>query len=257
MNKSILLERIGSLSAPKRDEYREIFDSHFKDSPRRTLEAVLRRYGLGRRKTLDFGCAWGASLIHFGPGSLGIDISERCALFAHDTGLPVKRVDIFEEEYNLQVADDFEAAWCCNVLEHVASPHTVLIRLRQKLQGGGLIFVTVPIIPKHGLVERCLRSLLKLKYGHKKMSYLSSDHINAFTARSLAFTVERAGFRVVEVDVFPLRGVCPGLLRRFLVHDWSSVTVVGEKIGGWDYPRKASRRLSGRGWRYKAEGEGV
>ena len=45
----------------------------FIGAPPRRLEAALARWPLGDARVLDVGCSYGHCLVHFGPGSVGLD----------------------------------------------------------------------------------------------------------------------------------------------------------------------------------------
>ena len=88
-------------------------------------------------------------------------------------------------------------------------------------------------MPPHPLVDR----LIKRAIGHN--GYRASEHINAFTPRTLAFTLERAGF-VVEDAVFvaargrPLLGLAEPIFREIGI----SVLAVARRDPAFTYPAK-------------------
>ncbi|MCC7371347.1 MAG: class I SAM-dependent methyltransferase [Chloroflexi bacterium] len=166
--------------------------------PSRAIRFVCEAHHLDQKAVLDIGCSVGQHLIHFGPGSAGIDAVERNVEFCRALGFDVTMTNV--EDGLPDLGRRFEAIYCSNLLEHLVAPHLFLLRLHALLEPNGLLFVHVPTMPPLPLVDR----LLKRVIGHN--GYLASEHINAFTPRTLAFTVERAGFTVDDVVFVGARG---------------------------------------------------
>ena len=162
--------------------------------PARAVRFVCDTHGLDQRPVLDIGCSHGQHLMHFGAGSAGIDAVERNVDFCRALGFDVALANV--EDGLPDFGRRFDAVFCSNLLEHLVAPHLFLLRLHALLNPGGRLFIHVPTMPPFPLVDR----LLKRAIGHN--GYLASEHINAFTPRTLAFTVERAGY-VVEDVAFP------------------------------------------------------
>jgi SAM-dependent methyltransferase len=166
--------------------------------PARAVRFVCEAHDLDRKSVLDIGCSHGQHLVQFGPGSAGIDAIERNVEFCRALGFEVALANV---EDGLPSFDrQFEAIFCSNLLEHLVAPHLFLLRLHALLAPGGKVFIHVPTMPPFPLVDR----LLKRAIGHN--GYLASEHINAFTPRTLAFTVERAGYTVEDVVFVGARG---------------------------------------------------
>lgn len=166
--------------------------------PSRAIRFVCEAHHLDQKAVLDIGCSYGQHLIHFGPGSAGIDAVERNVEFCRALGFEVTMTNV--EDGLPDLGRRFDAIYCSNLLEHLVAPHLFLLRLHALLKPGGLLFVHVPTMPPLKIVDR----LLKRVIGHN--GYLASEHINAFTPRTLAFTIERAGFTVDDVAFVGARG---------------------------------------------------
>jgi SAM-dependent methyltransferase len=124
--------------------------------------------------------------------------------------------------------------WNSATLEHVESPHIFIRKLHQLLKPNGLLALYVPTIPPFPWLRKIPR-VARYFTGH-----LHGDHINAFTANTLRFFCERAGFKTLEVSSFlpgPLR-----LLDGLRLID--GVTYIGRKIENWQYPPSATRRAA-------------
>lgn len=166
--------------------------------PSRAIRFVCTSHRLDRKAVLDIGCSYGQHLVHFGPGSAGIDAIERNVQFCRALGFEVTQTNV--EDGLPDFGRRFQAIYCSNLLEHLVAPHLFLLRLHALLEPGGRLFVHVPTMPPFPIVDRVLKRVI----GHN--GYLASEHINAFTPRTLAFTIERAGFTVDDVAFVGARG---------------------------------------------------
>lgn len=230
--------------------------------PRR-LRYGLEHHGLGHKATLDVGCGYGQGLRFFGPGSMGIDNHREAVTFARALGFDAHRAAIDDPELaDLIPNERFEAAWCCDVLEHVTAPHTALIQLRRVLQPDGTLFIRVPIIPRSLVLGGAQRVVLRTVYGwgpHYGLPHEAADHVNAFTPQTLAFMLERAGFDVVgretSLTTSRLGRHAANVLLR---NSASTMMLIAKRRDPWGYhPTKSMRILTERGWDYMGDGAGL
>ncbi|MBI4919692.1 class I SAM-dependent methyltransferase [Candidatus Azambacteria bacterium] len=206
-----------------------IWQKYFRFIPLK-LQLPLKKYGLDKKKVLDVGSAWGEFLIHFGSGSKGIEINEKEVNFSRALGLDVSQYNI-EDEWR-EAPESFDAIWFSNVLEHVAAPHAVLRNFHKTLKPDSLLFVRVPTIPSNFLFICLNRIFLGF------LGFEAKQHINAFTRRTLEFTIKRAGFEIVESNIFlPPIGWLSRLFNFFLKDAFSFITVVARKKN-FDYSEK-------------------
>jgi SAM-dependent methyltransferase len=199
--------------------------------PPRTVRFLCRHYGADRLAVLDIGCGYGQHLVHFGPGSVGLDAVERNVEFARAIGLQALVGNV--EDGFPAFERPFDAAFASNLLEHLVAPHLFLLRLHQLLKPNGLIFIHVPTIPPFPLLDR----LVKRAIGHN--GYLASEHIYAFTPRVGEFLLQRAGFVVLDkafpaVRDHPLLRWGEPLFREIGI----SVLLVGRRDPTFVYPEK-------------------
>jgi SAM-dependent methyltransferase len=178
------------------DETERVLRGSF--GPSRVVRFVCEAHAADRRAILDVGCAYGQHLIHFGPGSAGIDAIERNVLFCRALGFEAVLANV--EDGLPDFGRRFEGIFSSNLLEHLVAPHLFLLRLHDHLADDGRLFIHVPTMPPHPLVDR----LIKRAIGHN--GYQASEHINAFTPRTLQFTLERAGFVVDDLVFVGARG---------------------------------------------------
>src|SRR2546423_3097854 len=92
----------------------QILAVRFDHVPQR-LTAALERWPLDRATVLDVGCGYGNCLIHFGPGSTGIDNGPEETEFIRALGLDVHQLDV-EEPLALEGIGQFDYVWVSDML---------------------------------------------------------------------------------------------------------------------------------------------
>lgn len=222
-----------------------IYEKWFANAPRYLFRAVHRKYQIANKILCDIGCSYGMNLIFCAEGSFGIEIDEYAVKFARSLGLTVYQRDVLNDD--LSDLPKAEVVWCSAVLEHVDSPHVFLRKLHMLLKPGGLLALYVPTIPLIPWFRRLPR-IGKYFSGH-----LASDHVNAFVPSTLKFICERAGFKTIEVSPFfpfPLSLLNTVPIAQRMI---DGCVYIGEKIEGWEYPEKATRRaaLNPKGYEFK------
>lgn len=216
-----LKNRIFSRSPLSKEETQKIWEKYFRFMPVK-LALSLKKYHLNNKKVLDVGSSWGEFLIHFGPGSKGIEVLPEAVKFSSAIGLDVSNYN-FEDEWR-EERESFDAVWCSNVLEHVVAPHMLLRRFHEALKPDGLVFIRVPTVPSNWFYLKS--NLLLLGF----LGYEAAQHINAFTRKTIEFTIERAGFKIVESNIFfPQNQILNKILNLFLKDAISFITVVAQK----------------------------
>ncbi len=224
-----LQERIFSRSSLSSEETQKIWKKYFRFMPMK-LAVPLRKYHLNNKKVLDIGSAWGEFLIHFGPGSKGIEVLPESVKFAKAIGLDIDEYN-FEDEWR-EDPESYDAIWCSNVMEHVVAPHLMLRHFHDALKPDGLIFIRVPTIPSNCLYLKLNKMLLGF------LGYEALQHINAFTRRTIEFTIVRAGFKILESNIFiPENKTLNAMFNPLLKDAASFITVVGRKVS-FEYNQK-------------------
>jgi len=94
-----LRERARRESPLPADRTEEFLDVYFRRVPLRTQYA-LEQFPLDSASVLDVGCSVGASLAHFGAGSLGLDNNAEAVTFCAALGLDVVEIDV-DGEFDL------------------------------------------------------------------------------------------------------------------------------------------------------------
>ena len=139
---------------------------------------------------LDVGCGSGGFLFQLKKRwasdyeGLGTDVSGAPLDYAESRGVPVARGDFLTMDFDSR---RFDAATLWAVVEHLAEPKAFLAKAHALLKPGGHCFVLVPN----------LRSLAVRMLG-AKYRYVYAQHLNYFSAQSLADISQRSGFQVVD-----------------------------------------------------------
>ncbi len=133
-----------------------------------------------RKRVLDVGCSYGHFLIHFPQGSAGVEINPRMIEFARGLGLEAISANI--EDCIPVESSSFDIVFCNAVLEHMVSPHKLLLELHRILKPAGNLIVGVPNMDAMG-------------YGGWK----ALEHLYAYNKKSLIFLLERSGFKRIKV----------------------------------------------------------
>lgn len=166
--------------------------------PSRAVRFVCESHRVDRLAVLDVGCGHGQHLVQFGPGSVGVDAVGRNVEFCRALGFEAHVANV--EDGLPDLGRSFDAIFCSNLLEHLVAPHLFLLRLHARLTARGQAFIHVPTMPPLPIADRLIKRII----GHN--GYLASEHINAFTPRTLQFTLERAGFVVEDLVFVGARG---------------------------------------------------
>jgi 2-polyprenyl-3-methyl-5-hydroxy-6-metoxy-1,4-benzoquinol methylase len=145
-------------------------------------ELRLFRARCGSGSVLDVGCSSGGFLYNLRrkySGDyqvLGTDVSTAPLAHAAAMGVPVARGDFLTQCFEQQ----FDAITFWAVMEHLANPGAFLKKASSLLKPGGLCFILVPNL--NSLAVRILG---------RKYRYIFSEHLNYFTARTLAKFLKR------------------------------------------------------------------
>lgn len=160
----------------------------------KTFANILKTFDLGNKSVLDLGCSYGEFLKHFGPGSVGLTISEYELEQGKKRGVDIRLGNIESDQVVLE--EKFEVIFANNLFEHLLSPHDFLCKIKNYLKPEGVLILGVPCFPK-------ILPLLRLS---KWNGSLATAHINFFTRETLVETVKRAGWHISEVRGFRFFG---------------------------------------------------
>lgn len=222
------------------DENRDIYRANYEHPRHKMFLRIARELDLANKLVCDAGCGYGANLSHCGPGSYGIDMSNRAVRFCTSLGLNVYKHDIVRDD--LSSLPRADVVWNSATIEHVDSPHIFLRKLHGLLKPGGLMLLEVPFTGSYAY------GVVKFLPSPRKQS---GDHVNAFTPTTLRFFCERAGFETVAVQRWSskLLKLAPGLPRWLhrlvpLAPIADRILYIGLRPAEWEYPPKARRRVA-------------
>jgi 2-polyprenyl-3-methyl-5-hydroxy-6-metoxy-1,4-benzoquinol methylase len=191
---------------------------------RQTLRLV-RSLLPGGGRLLDVGCQFGAFLAlakEAGYDVAGVEVTHRHAEHARER-LGGSVYDRPVEELNLP-AESFDMVTYLDVVEHLEDPMRHLREAHRLLRPGGWIGVRVPNLLYHGIKMRVLERL----FGRERAQELcrrstfcglqAPAHMNWFTARSLTFALEQAGFERPRIVLGRAELIKPDSLRRHAIN---------------------------------------
>ena len=156
------------------------------------LDFLKKRRKLKQGRILDVGCAYGILLKFFDDidwETYGVDISEYAISIAKKYTRARLYVHNIEEGLYMFQDKFFDIITMFDVIEHLRNPGHVLEELHRVLKTGGLLFIITPNA----------NGMFRLIMGKKWPALKDKTHRIFFTPFTLKFTVERAGFKVLEV----------------------------------------------------------
>jgi SAM-dependent methyltransferase len=182
-------------------------------------------------RVLDIGCGKGRFLEVFAeavPGTRGLGIDPTCRARGATPELPVELVA--GEFHPSHVSEAPDLAVCRHTLEHIPDPMAFLSSVREGLSAAPGVPLMVEVPDLRWILER--RAFWDFCY----------EHCNYFTPESLAFALERSGFKVEEV--------VPAFGGQYLwAHVRSSSRRTEARPAGADVARRAGDYAAGeRGW---------
>lgn len=138
---------------------------------------------------LEVGCGAGGTLSVFrdqGCRVLGLDFDRDYLAAAGRNGVETRRGSLEQ----LQPGETFDLIIVCHVLEHISDPLAFLLRLRDHLSPGGVLYIEVP----------SLNDVSDGAYQFDLRNYWHISHKVHFSSRSLALLGKRAGLTCLQAD---------------------------------------------------------
>ena len=150
-------------------------------------------------RALDVGCSTGylaRRLTERGATVVGIEADERAAAEARRVCEEVLVGDVETMELPFR-PQSFDLVLCGDLIEHLRDPDAFLARVRPLIRPGGRLVLTTPNVANWTI----RLSLLAGRWRYTQRGILDSTHVHLFTKRTLEETLERAGYRILELDV--------------------------------------------------------
>ncbi len=158
---------------------------------------LLALVGEGKR-VLDVGCSSGylaRPLVARGCTVVGLELDPTAAAEARDVCEEVLVGDVETMELPFE-ASSFDVVLCGDLVEHLRDPGAFLARVRPFLKADGRLVLTTPNVANWAM----RLGLLAGRWTYKERGILDRTHTHLFTRSTLVETLERAGYRVVELD---------------------------------------------------------
>jgi len=170
---------------------------------------------------LDLGCGYGGFLINFDESSLGIDAQDRLLEFASSLGLRVIRRNV---EENLDLDEKYDVIFCRQLLDHLVSPHKLLVECHRPLNDDGYLIACIDNI------DYLLRARI------------ASEHLYGFNLKALQILVWQSGFNIIKI--FTVTSNKPKIVEKIinsiplLLSRSADLYVIAARDPNYKYPEK-------------------
>jgi len=158
---------------------------------------LLALVGSGKR-VLDVGCSSGylaRPLVERGCTVVGIERDEEAAEAAREVCAEVLVGDAETTELPFPEGS-FDVVLCGDLIEHLRRPEQFLTRVSPLLGDGGRLVLTTPNVANWTM----RLGLLLGRWQYTERGILDRTHLHLFTRNTLVETLERADYRVLELD---------------------------------------------------------
>ena len=175
-------------------------DTGYVELRERPLSAHAKLLGLvgSGKRVLDVGCSSGylaRPLVERGCTVVGIEYDEDAAAEARTVCERVLVGDVETMELPFDPGS-FDVVLCGDLIEHLREPERFLERVRPVLAPDGRLVLSTPNVANWAIRV----GLLAGRWRYTDRGILDRTHTHLFTRRTLVQTLERAGYRVVELD---------------------------------------------------------
>ncbi|HVE71520.1 MAG TPA: class I SAM-dependent methyltransferase [Thermoanaerobaculia bacterium] len=196
----------------------------FEGSSHRILLRLIRKHAPRGGTLLDLGAAGGelgsAIRDHF-DRTIGFEFNVDCV---GDLCGRFDSVVIADLERVRELPSNVDAIVLADVLEHLRSPAKALALVRESLADDGHVFISVPNIANITVRMGLLFGIFE----YRDRGILDHTHLRFYTMRTIKREVERAGFRIEEIQgsSVPVRLIIGRYTPDFLLR-------MGEKVLSW------------------------
>jgi 2-polyprenyl-3-methyl-5-hydroxy-6-metoxy-1,4-benzoquinol methylase len=154
----------------------------------------------GTRATLDVGCGFGgfSAMVkeRFNAETWAVEMDKQAAQEA------AKRLDKVINSDVTQSIDElpdnyFDCIIFNDVLEHLVDPYSVLVGMKRKLTGKGVIVASIPNVRYY---RNLVNFALKGNWDYQDAGTLDKTHLRFFTYKSILKMFEQLGFEVLVIE---------------------------------------------------------
>lgn len=158
----------------------------------KTFAFIAQTLDLPNKRVLDIGCGYGEYMQRFGPASVGITTRTVEVEYGAVKNRDIRIGNAEDLKATLSTTERFDVIWCNNIFEHLLSPHSFLVHLKEFSHEHTILVLGTPVIP-------AVTSLTALKKFH---GALAVEHVNFFNHKTYRITAERAGWNVQSLRSF-------------------------------------------------------
>lgn len=157
-----------------------------------TFKHIADTLDLSGKRLLDLGCGFGEYMQRAKKGSVGITTTPSEVVYGKRHNVDIRLGNVEKLKHTMSTDERFDVFWANNLFEHLLSPHSFLVNLKQFAKPDTLLVLGVPMVPR-------IQSLMKLK---KFRGALASPHINFFNKKTFELTARYAGWDVQYIRPF-------------------------------------------------------
>lgn len=166
------------------------------------------------KRILEIGCATGEMSAYLieekGCSVIGVEAEVAQAQAAATKGMEVfvgyinqpvlqERIDRYVEEHQ-----PFDVVFMSQVIEHIADPEALLIKIKDWLASDGVLVISTCNIAHW----TCRFRLLAGKWEYEDYGIMDRDHLRFFTINSFASLLDDSGYQIEEFN-FSFQDFCP------------------------------------------------
>ncbi len=151
-------------------------------------------------KTLEFGCGTGAFSYElkrkFGVETWAVEISQEIAKKASGVVDRVINKDALEALKDLP-DNYFDCVLFFDILEHLANPYELLLKLKAKLSDNGIIVCSIPNVRYYRVL---VSYVFKGDWNYKDHGVMDKTHLRFFTYKSILTMFDKLAFEILDIE---------------------------------------------------------
>ncbi len=150
-------------------------------------------------RVLDIGCSkgiMGKKALRRGCTVTGVEKNKKAAMEAKKSYHRVLLGDIEEKKILEQLEPGYQVIICADLLEHLAAPEELLLRLRGHFDAQGRLLISIPNVA-HWSIRR---ELLAGNFDYQERGIMDKGHLRFFTRSSFLRLLDKTGYRVFASD---------------------------------------------------------